>query len=194
MASRSPLGIALTMRSTNPRGVVSTNRDPSGRPRVIDLLPPHGVRMFAVGRLDLNSEGLILVTNDGELAQPLDASQVRGREDLPGPGCRPAGARNPGEAPARCSSGRRDRPGERKSKSSRIRRKARPWRWVLREGRNREVRRLLARVGHKVPPIDADHGGARPVGKTPAGLVSPVDPTTRFGMLRHVAKEAADHG
>ena len=54
-----------------PTGVVSTNRDPSGRPRVIDLVPSRGARLFPVGRLDLNSEGLILVTNDGELANRL---------------------------------------------------------------------------------------------------------------------------
>src|SRR4029079_14938431 len=50
-----------------PVGVVSTNRDPSGRSRVIDLVPTDQ-RVFAVGRLDRSSEGLILVTNDGEFA------------------------------------------------------------------------------------------------------------------------------
>ncbi len=55
-----------------PVGVVSTNRDPSGRPRVIDLIPASAQeRLFPVGRLDLHSSGLILVTNDGELANRL---------------------------------------------------------------------------------------------------------------------------
>lgn len=54
-----------------PAGVLSTNRDPSGRPRVIDLLPARDVRLFTIGRLDLHSDGLILVTNDGELANRL---------------------------------------------------------------------------------------------------------------------------
>ncbi len=53
------------------KGVVTTNRDPARRPRVIDLVPNHDIRLFAIGRLDLNSEGLILVTNDGELANRL---------------------------------------------------------------------------------------------------------------------------
>ena len=58
------------------KGVVTTNRDPARRPRVIDLVPNHDIRLFAIGRLDLNSEGLILVTNDGELAnRPL---RIRG--------------------------------------------------------------------------------------------------------------------
>ena len=54
-----------------PVGVLSTNRDPSGRPRVIDLVPGRDARLFTIGRLDLHSEGLILVTNDGELANRL---------------------------------------------------------------------------------------------------------------------------
>src|SRR5207244_7472069 len=53
-----------------PIGVVTTNFDPSGRPRVIDLVPTEE-RVFAVGRLDRSSEGLILVTNDGEFANRL---------------------------------------------------------------------------------------------------------------------------
>ena len=54
-----------------PQGIVSTNFDPSGRPRVIDLLPNVRERLFTVGRLDKSSEGLILLTNDGELANRL---------------------------------------------------------------------------------------------------------------------------
>ncbi len=50
-----------------PEGVVTTNRDPSRRPRVIDLVRG-GENMFAVGRLDMSSSGLILVTNDGDFA------------------------------------------------------------------------------------------------------------------------------
>ena len=53
-----------------PTGVVCTSRDPSGRTRVIDLVPGDQ-RLFTVGRLDMNSEGLILVTNDGDLANEL---------------------------------------------------------------------------------------------------------------------------
>ena len=54
-----------------PRGVVSTASDPEGRPTVLDLVRVKGARLFPVGRLDLQSEGLILLTNDGQMAQTL---------------------------------------------------------------------------------------------------------------------------
>ncbi|MDN5811572.1 MAG: rRNA pseudouridine synthase [Micrococcaceae bacterium] len=54
-----------------PRGVVSTMEDPEGRPCVSDFLRKKGERLFHVGRLDVNTEGLLLLTNDGELANRL---------------------------------------------------------------------------------------------------------------------------
>jgi len=54
-----------------PRGVVTTLKDPENRPTVRDMVPRNLGRLFPVGRLDVMSEGLILMTNDGELAQRL---------------------------------------------------------------------------------------------------------------------------
>jgi len=54
-----------------PHAVVSTVTDPEGRPTVMDYLPTGSPRLYPVGRLDYNSEGLILLTNDGALAQKL---------------------------------------------------------------------------------------------------------------------------
>jgi 23S rRNA pseudouridine2605 synthase len=54
-----------------PRGVLSTARDTHGRKTVVDLVPARGARLYPVGRLDADSSGLILVTNDGDLAQRL---------------------------------------------------------------------------------------------------------------------------
>src|SRR5437879_4966443 len=51
-----------------PVGVVSTARDTHGRPTVVRLVPARGLRLYPVGRLDADSSGLILLTNDGELA------------------------------------------------------------------------------------------------------------------------------
>src|SRR5262249_11311127 len=54
-----------------PKGYVTTSSDPEGRPTVMDLVPNLGSRVYPVGRLDYASEGLLLLTNDGELTQKL---------------------------------------------------------------------------------------------------------------------------
>jgi 23S rRNA pseudouridine2605 synthase len=59
-------------RYHKPSGLVTTHRDPAGRPTVFDALPPHLPRVISIGRLDLNSEGLLLLTNDGALARALE--------------------------------------------------------------------------------------------------------------------------
>lgn len=55
-----------------PAGLVTTAHDPQGRPTVFDNLPPDMPRVISVGRLDLNTEGLLLLTNDGELSRYLE--------------------------------------------------------------------------------------------------------------------------
>lgn len=62
---------AAYLAMNKPRGVVTTMSDPQGRPTVADLMPPEPAGLFPVGRLDLDSEGLLLLTTDGELANRL---------------------------------------------------------------------------------------------------------------------------
>jgi 23S rRNA pseudouridine2605 synthase len=63
---------ARLWRYYKPTGVVTTERDPQGRPTVFEKLPSELPRVMSVGRLDLNSEGLLLLTNDGELKRRLE--------------------------------------------------------------------------------------------------------------------------
>jgi 23S rRNA pseudouridine2605 synthase len=132
-----------------PDGVISTNRDPSGRPRVVDLLPAEHARLFPVGRLDLHSEGLILVTNDGELANRL-AHPRYGIEKV----YRVVVAGAP--TPATLAELRRGvHLAEATVRIAKItvktrHKKSTALEMVLDEGRNREIRRALAKVGHKV--------------------------------------------
>src|ERR1043166_3942446 len=62
---------ALTIALHKPAGFVSTRSDPHARDTIFDLLPPKFPRLFNVGRLDAQSEGLLLLTNNGDLAQRL---------------------------------------------------------------------------------------------------------------------------
>ncbi|MBL8828739.1 MAG: rRNA pseudouridine synthase [Planctomycetaceae bacterium] len=132
-----------------PVGYLSTNYDPAGRPRVIDLLPPTMERLFTVGRLDMSSDGLMLVTNDGEIAQQLTHPrygvektylvQVAGNptQDVLDKLVRGV---HLAEGVARCV---------RVTVRSEIKHSTQ-LEVVLAEGKNREIRRILARVGHKV--------------------------------------------
>ncbi|MEX2175458.1 MAG: pseudouridine synthase [Pirellulaceae bacterium] len=131
-----------------PMGVVTTNFDPSGRARVIDLVPTEE-RVFAVGRLDRASEGLILVTNDGDFSNRITHPRYGVEKTYL---VRVAGAPGPSEL-ARLTKGVHLSDGYCRVQS--IVTKKRQGQstdlvMVLNEGRNRELRRVLARVGHKV--------------------------------------------
>lgn len=70
--SVAPPDAARLWRYHKPSGLVTTHRDPKGRPTVFERLPPELPRVISVGRLDLTSEGLLLLTNDGGLARNLE--------------------------------------------------------------------------------------------------------------------------
>jgi 23S rRNA pseudouridine2605 synthase len=132
-----------------PKGVVCSQRDRAGRPRAIDLIPPIKQRVYCVGRLDADSTGLILLTNDGELTQQLTHPsygiskryivEIAGRLTAQDrqklrKGTYLDGTRTQGPMV------RVLRGGPEQSLLS----------ITLREGRNREIRRILARTGCKV--------------------------------------------
>ena len=70
-------------RYHKPEGLVTTHKDPEGRPTVFEKLPPGLPRVISVGRLDLTSEGLLLLTNDGAPRPPAGAARHRLAAPLP---------------------------------------------------------------------------------------------------------------
>jgi 23S rRNA pseudouridine2605 synthase len=159
----------LYLLLNKPKGYVTTASDPEGRPTVMDLVKSAGGRVYPVGRLDYSSEGLLLLTNDGELANYLTRAashvpktylvKVSGRpseeniEKLrrgirihgkPGqvghrPGAPRKGAQTVHTAPAQIRI---------------IKDAENPWYEVtLHEGKNRQIRRMFEEIGHHVEKI-----------------------------------------
>jgi 23S rRNA pseudouridine2605 synthase len=151
-----------------PPGILSTNRDPAGRPRVVDLLPAGHLRLFTIGRLDLHSEGLILVTNDGELANRLTHPRYGVRKTYR---VQVAG-RPTREVLLKLRRGVHLAEGTARAEEVRIHshhKESTILEMVLREGRNREIRRVLARLGHKVLRLMRIAVGPIRLGNLPPG-------------------------
>jgi 23S rRNA pseudouridine2605 synthase len=150
-----------------PKGYVTTVSDPEARPTVMDLVKHVGERIYPVGRLDFSSEGLLLLTNDGELANHL----TRAASHVPKTYLVKVSGR-PAEADIdKLRRGIRigSRPGHDNSKSGPQRLQAvhtapaqvrlmkdaeNPWYEVtLIEGKNRQIRRMFEEIGHHVEKI-----------------------------------------
>ncbi len=133
-----------------PVGVLSTAHDSRGRPTVVDLLPQEERRLYPVGRLDADSSGLILLTNDGELAHRLTHPSF----EVP-KAYRARVARGPvGEAALRTL-----REGVKLDDGLTAPARARRvspdlLELIIHEGRNRQVRRMCEAVGHPVLSLE----------------------------------------
>jgi 23S rRNA pseudouridine2605 synthase len=132
-----------------PRGYLCTNYDPAGRPLAVELVPHVPQRIYTVGRLDEGSEGLLLLTNDGELALRLTHPRYGVEKTYI---VQVAG--NPGKDDLQqllkgvwLSDGHVH---ARHVKRLRHQGESTWLEIVLSEGKNREIRRMLARLGHKV--------------------------------------------
>lgn len=151
-------------RYHKPRGRLTTHSDPEGRPTVFADLPPELRNAKPVGRLDMNSEGLLLLTNDGELARRLELPstgwvrqyrvRVHGRIDNDGLKKLAEGV---------SIDGTRFRPA-----NAELERQVGANAWVtitLREGKNREVRRLMEHLGYTVTRLIRTSYGPFQLGK-----------------------------
>jgi 23S rRNA pseudouridine2605 synthase len=132
-----------------PRGYLCTNHDPSGRPLAVDLVPQISQRVYTVGRLDEDSEGLLLLTNDGDLANRLMHPRYGVEKTYL---ALVAGSPAP-EDLKKLLDGLWLSDGHVKARSVKRLRKQGNSTWmriVLAEGKNREIRRMLAKLDHKV--------------------------------------------
>ncbi len=160
-------------RFHKPTGLMTTHRDPEGRPTVFERLPKQMPRVISVGRLDLNSEGLLLLTNDGALARRLELPatgwirRYRVRVfGLPEAGALASLARGVtvegvkyGPIEAGLDSKRGDN----------------SWLTIsLREGRNREVRRVMQHLGLQVSRLIRIAYGPFQLGQLAEGAVEEV--------------------
>lgn len=183
-----PVGAAeppVTVLLYKPKGVVSTSDDPQGRKTVQDYVRDLPVRLYNVGRLDINSEGLLLMTNDGELAYrmthpkfsvkktyytvcdgELTASQISSLVN----GVQLDDGLT---APANVEHVRRTGAGD---TSFLI---------TIREGRNRQVRRMLEAVGHRTLRLKRERFGPLTIGNMKPGEVRQL----REGEIAALRKE-----
>ena len=144
---------AVCYMVNKPKGMLCTNSDPSGRARVIDLFPTSAGRLFPIGRLDENSVGLLLVTNDGDLGHQL----AHPRFKVPKIYEVQVAGRPTREIMQQLRQGMYFSDGRFKvdnAKSIGTRGKSTILEVTLSEGRNREIRRLFSRVGHKVMKLE----------------------------------------
>ena len=180
-------------RYHKPVDLLTTHKDPQGRPTVFDALPPGLPRLISVGRLDINSEGLLLLTNDGELARALEqpSSEIvrlyrvraRGRAtqaslDKLKSGITVEGVRY-GPIDAKIDKAKDGPSG------------ANVWITVtLAEGKNREVRKVLKAIGLEVGRLIRMSYGPFALGTLPIGQIEEVGPRViREQLAEYIAPE-----
>ena len=157
-------GHARLWRYHKPEGLVTTHRDPEGRPTVFERLPPGMPRVMSIGRLDLNSEGLLLLTDDGGLKRRLELpangwirryrARVWGNVEEAALARLKDGILLDGHKTGPIDAGLDSRRGEN------------AWLTVsLREGRYREVRRVMTALGLQVTRLIRVSYGPFPLGQ-----------------------------
>jgi 23S rRNA pseudouridine2605 synthase len=166
-----------------PRGVVTTASDPQGRPTVVSLVPPEP-RVFPVGRLDVDTEGLLLLTNNGELAHRLThpsfgvekeyVAEVRG---------------HPSPAELRTLRDGVDLDDGRTAPAKVSLLSPTVVRIAIHEGRNRQVRRMCEAVGHPVVRLVRVRFGPIADRRLPPGQWRPLTAKELRGLERVVARD-----
>ncbi|MBP0444285.1 rRNA pseudouridine synthase [Roseomonas sp. SSH11] len=169
-------------RYHKPDGLVTTHKDPQGRPTVFQKLPEGLPRLVSIGRLDLTSEGLLLLTNDGALARRLELPsngwlrryrvRVHGRVNEGGLAWLARGITVDGVKYGPIQAGLDSRQG------------TNAWLTVsLEEGKNREIRRVMQHLGLHVTRLIRVAYGPFQLGTLPSGAVEEVNARTMREQL-----------
>ena len=179
---------ARLWRYHKPAGLVTTHRDEKGRPTVFDAVPKELPRLISIGRLDLNSEGLLLLTNDGALARRLELPangwlrrykvRVHGIVDAARLEALEKGIAVDGVAYGPIHAVFE---GEQRASNA--------WLTVsLREGRNREVRKVMTHLGLAVTRLIRLAYGPFQLGNLPRGAIEEVPPRVMREQFGEEAK------
>jgi 23S rRNA pseudouridine2605 synthase len=173
-----------------PNGVLTTERDPQGRATIYDKLPKSMPRVMPVGRLDLNTEGLLLLTNDGGLKRTLElpASKI----------ARTYRARTYGSVSQSqledLAEGITIDGFHYGSINANLERRTGANQWIemsLTEGKNREVRRVLEHLGLKVSRLIRTQYGPFELGDIPIGGLVEVKPKSLAHFIKTLSKANA---
>jgi 23S rRNA pseudouridine2605 synthase len=163
-----PVPPSVFLMLNKPKGCVSSLSDPAGRPTITDLLTGVGLRVFPVGRLDYDSEGLMLLTNQGELAQTL----LHPRYHVPKTYLIKVKGVLTDEEIASLERGVQLDDGMTAPASVRKVRKVEENSWLevtIHEGRKHQVKRMLEAVGHPVIRLTRVRFGPLSLGDLPPG-------------------------
>jgi 23S rRNA pseudouridine2605 synthase len=172
----------LYLALNKPRGYVTTRKDERGRKNVMDLLPDHKQHLHPIGRLDQDTEGLLLMTNDGDFSLRLShprygiaktyVAQVSGRVETP--------------VIQKICKGIYDRGEKLRARKARIL-AANNTRSIveleLTEGKNREIRRLFTACGHHVERLQRVCIGNVKLGELPPGKWRTLTDSERKSLL-----------
>jgi 23S rRNA pseudouridine2605 synthase len=180
--TESPSRPSLTLALHKPRGIVTTRRDERGRRTVYDLLPPDMPWVFPAGRLDADSEGLLILTNDSSLSvrltEPKHGIAKTYRVTVSG--------RTTSQELEQLRQGVELSDGRTRSSEVRLLESSEDrslLEIILREGRNRQIRRMTAALGHRVRRLVRVAIGGYELGELPSGAFRLLGDSDRERLL-----------